>query len=157
MALTAGEGSVTFPISTPGAMTRLRLGGHFRARDERDGWDLQVSFDGGKSFRTVERLAGPVKGHSQYVTVSDLPPGTRSALVRFAGTQRNTTALFGYRIDADYREPHGGFTPVKVTYVWEEGGVEKRDVHIARKPEETYAISCKEKPVMKSIVVELAG
>ena len=38
------------------------------------------------------------------------------------------------RIDADYKEPAGGFRPVQVTYVWEEGGLEKKDVHVATEP-----------------------
>ena len=65
------------------------------------------------------------------------------------------TLIFDFRIDADYVEPQGGFRPVKVTYVWEEGGVEKRDVHIARKPEETYTITCGDAPVMRSLIVGL--
>ena len=59
------------------------------------------------------------------------------------------------RIDADYREPAGGFVPVQVTYVWDEGGVERKDVHVANKPEETYAITCDSTPLMKSLIVEL--
>jgi hypothetical protein len=136
-------------------MTRLRFGGHYRARDAKDGWDLQVSFDGGKTFRTVDRLEGPTPGSSKYVTFSDVPTGTRSALVRYAGTQRNTTCMFDLRVDADYREPRGGFRPVRVTYVWEENGVEKRDVHVARSPRETYRIECAAAPRMKSLIVEL--
>ena len=84
------------------------------------------------------------------------PAGTRSALVRFSGTQRNTAMLFNVRIDADYTEPHGGFRPVKVTYVWQEAGREKRDVHVAAKPGETWTIRCANKPVMKGLIVELA-
>lgn len=60
------------------------------------------------------------------------------------------------RIDADYQEPAGGFRPIQVTYVWEEGGLEKKDVHVARSPAETYTITCESTPVMKSLVVELA-
>ena len=44
----------------------------------------------------------------------------------------------------------------KITYVWEENGQEKRDVHVARRPEETYTIRCASKPLMKSIILELA-
>jgi hypothetical protein len=76
--------------------------------------------------------------------------------VKLAGRQRNTTCLFDLRIDADYREPRGGFRPVMVTYVWEEGGQEKRDVHVAKAAAETYTITCGAKPLMKSIVLELA-
>jgi hypothetical protein len=40
--------------------------------------------------------------------------------------------------------------------VWDEGGQPRRDVHVARKPEETYTIRCATRPVMKSITLELA-
>jgi hypothetical protein len=59
------------------------------------------------------------------------------------------------RIDADYKQPHGGFRPVKITYVWEEGGLEKKDVHVAANPAESYKITCPSKPEMKSITLEL--
>ena len=45
---------------------------------------------------------------------------------------------------------------MKITYVWEEGGAEKRDVHVAQKPDEAYKITCQAQPLMKSIVLELA-
>jgi hypothetical protein len=147
---------VTIPISTPGEMTRLRFGGFFRARDKRDQWDAAVSFDGGKTFKTVDTYVGPAQGKCKYTTVSEIPSGTTTAQIRWSGTQRNTTCLFSVRIDADYRQPHGGFRPVKVTYVWEEGGLEKKDIHIAAQPSETYKIACQSTPTMKSIVLELA-
>jgi hypothetical protein len=145
---------VTAPIATPADMTRLRFGGHYRARDKADRWDVSVSFDGGKTFRDVEPYVGPTQGKCQYATVSEIPPGTRAALVRWSGHQRNTTCLFFVRIDADYRQPQGGFRPVKVTYVWQEGGAEKKDVHVSRRPNETYHIQCASKPEMKSIALE---
>lgn len=147
---------VTFAIAAPGPMTRLRFGGHFRARDQRDTWDVQVSFDGGQTFRGVDAYHGPTQGKCQYTTVSDIPPGTTAAQLRWSGKQRNTTCLFSLRIDADYQQPHGGFRPVKVTYRWEEGGVAKQDVHIATSPRETYKIVCQGPPVMKSLTLELA-
>jgi hypothetical protein len=146
----------TFAIATPGDMTRLRLGGHFRARDKADQWDVQVSLDGGKTFRGVDHYAGPTQGKCQFTTLADIPAGTRQALLRWSGRQRNTTCLFSLRIDADYKQPGGGFRPVKVTYLWEEEGTPHRDVHIARSPAETYHVVCQSKPTMKSIVLELA-
>ncbi|KPJ72231.1 MAG: hypothetical protein AMS14_08220 [Planctomycetes bacterium DG_20] len=92
-----------------------------------------------------------------YVTVGDVPPGARKALVRFQSTrQRNTLCIFDLRIDADYKEPLGGFRPVKVTYVWTEDGAEKRHVHVAVKPNETYTVRCAKPPLMRSLIVELA-
>jgi len=156
LVLAGGKGEVTFPIETPGEMTRLRIGIYYRARDKRDAWDVQVSFDGGKTFRAVGRCEGPTRNHGKYFVVPDVPPGTKAARIRFSGTQRNTTMLYQARIDADYREPRGGFRPVKITYVWQEGTIERRHVHVARSPRETYRITCGNKPVMKSIILELA-
>jgi hypothetical protein len=152
----SGKGSVTFPVTTPGDLVRLRFGAHYRARDARDGLDYQVSFDGGKTWRTVGRAAGPTPGDCKYVVCGEVPAGIREALVRYAGTSRNATGLLNFRIDADYREPAGGFRPVKVTYTWEEDGRPKEDVHVARTPQETYTITCAAKPVMKAITLELA-
>jgi hypothetical protein len=155
-ALSGGQGDVTFPITTPAEMTRLRFGCHYRARSEKDGWDYQVSFDSGKNFKTVEHAEGPYNGHCKYVTFSEIPPGTKEALIRFAGTQINAVCMFGFHIDADYKQPSGGFRPVKITYTWDEKGESKQDVHIATKEHDTYNINCAAKPDLKAIVLELA-
>jgi hypothetical protein len=149
------EGHLTFPIATPGDMVRLRFGCHYGAIDAQDGWDLQVSFDGGKSFKKVDRCAASSVSPnlSKYVTFADIPAGTRAALVRFAGTQRNTACLFDFRIDADYQEPQGGFRPIKVTYRWEENDQMKQDGHVAKQAR-AYVITCAAKPRMKSITLE---
>jgi hypothetical protein len=149
-------GSVTFPISTPGDMTRLRFGMHYRCRDARDQWEMQVSFDEGQTFRTVETVTGPTQGSCHYLTVGDVPPKTTNARVRFVGAQRNTTAIFSLRIDADYRLPSGGFHPVKITYRWQEAGRPQEHVHIARSPRESYKIVCATEPELRSIILQLA-
>jgi hypothetical protein len=77
--------------------------------------------------------------------------------VRFAGTSRNATGLLDFRIDADYREAHGGFRPIKVTLTWQENGQPRQHVHIARQAEETFAIDCATQPVMKAIQLEVAA
>ncbi|HZE97154.1 MAG TPA: hypothetical protein VE981_09005 [Planctomycetota bacterium] len=151
-----GKGDLTYTLTAPGDITRVRFGSHYRIRDAKDGIDYQVSYDGGKTWKTVDRVVGPTPGHCQYVATADVPAGTREAKVRFAGTSRNTTGFLNLRIDADYREPLGGFRPVKVTYRWEEDGKAKEQVFVAKKAEETWTVSCAAKPVMKSIVMELA-
>ena len=155
LALSANDGSLTFPIETPGDMTRIRIGTFYRARDAKDQWDAQISFDGGQSFKSLGLCQGP-KVFAEKAFRVDAPAGTRKALVRFVGSQRTVAMFFNLRIDADYKEPLGGFRPVKVTYVWDEGGAEKRDVHVAKSPQETYDITCAAKPTMKSFIVELA-
>jgi hypothetical protein len=151
-----GKGSLTYSVSTPGDMTRLRFGAHYRARDARDGIDYLVSFDGGKTWKKVARAEGPTPGHCLYTTASEVPAGTRDAKIRFEGTSRSATGFLNLRIDADYREPSGGFRPVKVTYRWEEDGQPKEQIFVAKKPEETWTITCAAKPVMKSLILELA-
>ena len=149
-------GSITFPVRTPGDLSRVRVHTFYRARGEKDAWEIAVSFDGGKTFRSADKLSGPHVGFGKSTLIEGVPSGTREALVRYTGTQANTLVAFNIRIDADYREPHGGFRPVKVAYVWEENGAEKRHEHVARKAEERYAIECGTKPIMKSLTVELA-
>ncbi len=152
----AGKGSLTFPVTTPGDLVRLRFGAHYRARDARDGLDYQVSLDGGRTWKTVDRAVGPTAGDCKYVVFADIPAQTRQARVRYTGTSRNATGIFNFRIDADYREPLGGFRPVKVTYNWEERGQAKQHVHVARTSRETFTITCAAQPRMASIVMELA-
>jgi hypothetical protein len=151
-----GKGAAIFPIATPGDMTRLRMNAFWRARDKRDGYDVDLSFDGGKTYKPFTKLAGPTAGNTRYVT-SQVPPGKRAALVRLSGHSVNTTMLFGLRIDADYRQPHGGFRPVRISYTWEEGGKPHGDEHVATRPEETYTIHCGPQTVVKSYSVELAN
>ncbi len=153
-----GEKSITFPVKTPGDMARLRISDHFISSGKDSMYLIEVSFDDGKTWKTVDRpegLSGQRIFAGRYVTV-DAPPATRAALVRYHAVGSNTLALANARIDADYREPAGGFRPVQVTYVWEEGGLEKKDVHVAKSPEEKYTITCESTPVMKSLVIELA-
>ena len=69
-------------------MTRLRLGGHYRVRDARDRWDVQISFDGGRTFKTVDTQVGPYQGICKYITVSDVPPGTKEYLLSKASSPR---------------------------------------------------------------------
>ena len=139
-----------------GRPERLRFGCHYRARDVKDGWDFQVSFDDGKTFQTVDRAAGPTPARASMSPSATCRPAHGRPLVRFAGTQRNTTCLFDYRIDADYQETRGGFRPIKVTYQWEENGQAKEDVHVMKQAAETYTITCAAKPVMKAIRMEWA-
>lgn len=152
----SGKGELTFPLKTPGDLVRLRFGAHYRARDARDGIDYQVSFDGGKTWAAAGRAAGPFAGNCHYVTFENVPAGTREAKVRYAGTSRNATGILGFRIDADYKEPAGGFRPVKTTYRWAEGGEKKEKAFVAKKASETWTVDCAARPVMESIVLELA-
>ena len=151
-----GKGTITFPVKTPGDMTAVRVSTLYRARDAKDQWEVQASFDEGKTWKSLGTCKGPASFSGEYFVLTDIPAGAKSALVRWAGTQKNTLMIFNCRIDADYKAPNAGFAPVKVTYVWEEDGKEKKDEHVARQASETWNIQCDAKPVMKSITLERA-
>ncbi len=153
----AAGGTITLPIETPGDMVRLRMGCSYQTRARNTGWDFLVSFDGGDTWLEAGRVEGGLPGMSGYVTFPRVGKPTRKALVRFAGG--DDSLVLNLRIDADYKEPRGAFRPVRITYIWEEAGLEKRDVHVAKTPRETYQIHCStnpgSEPVMKSLVVKL--
>jgi hypothetical protein len=150
------KGDLTFPVEAPGDITRVRFGLSGRVHDKNDAWALSVSTDDGKSFTAIDTLKGPARFASKWVTASTLPPGTRKVLVRYEGTNAAVAMIFNLRVDVDYREPQGGFAPVKISYAWDENGQEKQSVHVASKPSEVYTIPCGAKPTMKSITLELA-
>ncbi len=152
--MTEGSGDATFTLDTPGDMTALRISAVWRARDPRDNFDVQVSYDQGSTFNSVAQLAGPAKGMTRYIVLRDVPPDTRQARVRFVGTQKNTASIFDLRIDADYREPHGGFTPIRIIYHWEEAGQPKQHVQIVDRPQQTYTITCGPDTLVKSYTLE---
>ena len=153
-----GKGTATFTLATPGDLKRVRMSMHYRARDKngKDGYDADLSFDGGKTWQPVAKFDNGQPANVRYATFTSVPEGVREALLRLNGYQKNTACIFNLRVDADYAEPHGGFRPVKITYLWEENGSTKQDIHIAKSPQETYAITCTTAPLMKSIVLELA-
>lgn len=151
------KGQATFTVATPGEMSRIRMNAHYRARESgRDGYVVQVSFDDGKTFKDVEKLQDANPASSKYFTIGDVPAGTKKAQIRFVGKERNATMIFDLRMDADYKEPAGGFKPVKVTYCWEEDGQPKTSEHIAKTANDTWTIKCGPKTVCKSISMELA-
>ena len=154
--LGANSGSVTYTLVTPGDMTRVRFNSHFRARAARDGWTVEVSFDDGKAWTKLAELNGPITASQQYVVYDKVPAGVRKALLRFSGRQQNTTCMFDLRIDADYKEPFGGFRPVKITYAWTENGKDMTNVHVAQQPKDKWTITCGKGTVPKSYTVELA-
>jgi len=164
----SGKGTAIFTMKTPGHITRFRMNAHYRARDYepvyldlkseklRDYYDVEVSFDAGKTWKKVTRLDRGQPASSKYVEFTDIPRKSREMLVRFSGVQNNTTRIFDLRMDADYRELDGGFRPVKITYVWTENDEEKTHSHIATKPQETWTIHCGPGTVAKSYTMELA-
>jgi hypothetical protein len=156
IAVKGPKGEVVFPVETPGDITRVRFGLSGRVNDKTDRWALDVSWDNGKTWQAADTLTGPARFASKFATATGAPAGTRKVLVRYSGQQTTVAMIFNLRIDVDYREPQGGFAPVKITYAWDEAGQEKQHVHVARKADEVYKVTCAGRPTMKSITLELA-
>jgi hypothetical protein len=152
----SGAGEAVWTADAPGEITRVRYNAHWRARDPKDGFELHLSCDGGTSWKKVDDFAQGNPASTKYATYGDIPAGTKSVQLKQVFRQRNTTCVFGQRIDLDYKEPNGGFRPVKITYVWDENGQKKENVKVCSKADETFEITCGAKPLMKSIVLELA-
>ncbi|HYE04895.1 MAG TPA: hypothetical protein VEL07_05160 [Planctomycetota bacterium] len=151
-----GAATATIPVETPGDLVRLRFGANYRAGLANEAWHYEVSFDDGATWIAAGRAAGPHRQNGVFVTFDAVPAGTRRALVRLRGEARGSLLIFRLRVDADYREPRGGFAPVRVTYVWSEAGKERRDEHVAAKAAETWTIRCAEKPTMGELILERA-
>jgi hypothetical protein len=149
-------GTITFPVTTPGDLKRLRFGTYYRARGSGDRWDYLVSLDHGATFIPVDAAVGPTVGAERFVTFDQIPAGVHDALLRFAGTQVATLDLFDFRIDADYAEPAGGFAPLKVTYQWTENGQPRSDTHVLTQSQQSYTLHCDTTPQMGALIVERA-
>ena len=64
------------------------------------------------------------------------------------GCQQRDTDLQS-RVDADYELPGAGVRPVRITYLWEEGGIKKQDVHVTQAAQETYTITCESQQILR--------
>ncbi len=61
-----------------------------------------------------------------------------------------------FHINADYRPASAGFRPVKIKYAWYENSQEKTKEFTADTPQAKFNIWCDQRPVMKSITLQLA-
>ncbi|MCL2640468.1 MAG: hypothetical protein FWD53_06465 [Phycisphaerales bacterium] len=149
------EGTLTVPITVPGEMTRLRANACYRTWTDKDNWTIEVSFDDGKTFKQIGEGQKQFGGVNMYCT-TEVPTGTKAALVRYKGTKIGGGNVLGsFRIDADYKSPTFAFAPVKITYNWQENGEAKQNIHLAKTAQDAYTITCETKPKMTSIVLEL--
>jgi hypothetical protein len=154
--LLRGAGDAIYTLEAPGDIVRLRMNCGYRARDAKDEYEVSVACGNSTDFKHAETLAGPFGGNTKYFTVSSIPKGTRELKVKLTARQVMAVCMFGLRMDVDYKQPHGGFRPVKITYTWEENGQVKTNEHVVKSAAESYVIKCGPKTVCKSISLELA-
>ena len=124
-----GVGTMTVPIETPGPMVAGTFSAQYRARGDKDLIQVSASYDGGKTWDDVTKLAGPTPGKSGYHRFTPKKDATK-ALLRFAMTGNNTVGLLSFRVDVTYVDPRTTAKPAPffVTHRWKENGkpMEKR-------------------------------
>jgi len=154
-----GTGTMTVPIDTPGELVALRFGAQVRARGERDQIRMLVSFDEGKTWKEVGKIAGPTPGFTQYFRFTEIPAGARKALLRYELTGNNTAGIFSFRVDADYKDPKAAkaFRPFAVVHRWQEAGQEKTHRETIAKLPASYTIKTAAELEMVSVTYEMAG
>ena len=155
----AEPGWLAFPVEVPGDIVAVRFGGQLRARDPKGKVALQVSFDDGNTWRTAWENDEPLADKSQYVKVTDPPPGARKAVVRYHFSGPGGVGVMMFRIDVDYLDPHAGWRPLKVTYHWQEGGQEKTHTQVVSEVPTSYKIEdvgATGDLELESLVLELA-
>ena len=72
----------------------MRISAHYRARDAKDNFDVQVSFDEGKTFKSVGKLEGPFRGMTKYIVVDF------AAVNLFASAGIRVLILLLHKLDA---------------------------------------------------------
>lgn len=156
---TKGVGTMTIPITTPGDITALRFGAQVRARGDKDVVAMRISFDDGKTWTDMAKIAGPTPGRTDYFRFTDVPPQTRAALVRYELSGNNTIGVFSFRIDADYRDPlaPNAMRGFEVIHRWRENGQEKTHTQRIDKLPTQYPITTAGVPEMASVTVRMPG
>jgi hypothetical protein len=150
------QSCVVFPVSTPGDIVALRIGGVFRLAGAGDAVEFHVSYDGPESgFFPVHRAHGPSPTTlPQYITYDDVPPDTRRAWVKFRTFQSTEVLIIGYlRIDADYAEAGATHLPFKIRHEWTEDGVAMEHTEPINGKHHVYEIMCAGEPALSELTV----
>jgi len=149
---TGGVGSMSQRVEVPGDLVALRLSAQVRARDAKDVITVRARGDGGTTWREVGRISGPTQGTTRAFRLGDWPAGTRSVLIRFEMTGRNTAGLLSVRIDADYRDPGAtAFRPFNVTHRWTQGSRGRTKVQEITRLPQRYPIDVDGDPDLVSV------
>ena len=131
---------VTFRLDAPRDIVRLTYGGRLWNKASGSQIDFLHSFDGGKTWTKSYTLGpsdfsgvpdAPNRDPKQrpfdvihYETVSQVPPGMKSVLFRYAMRGRDASAkgcgLVAVRMEANYRPADPTFKPIEATFTWQE-------------------------------------
>jgi len=164
------EAFVVFRIDAPRPITRLVYGGRLYNRAPKSHIDFLHSFDGGKTWSKSYSLTEtkPPWDVIRYETVEAIPPGTKSALVKYAWSSSeagpSACSLYALRMEADYPPADPAFKPLEVTFRWNEVQEDRSLVPrshtelVTRVPHRyTLNVGGSNHPAMDSLRVNLQG
>jgi len=164
------EAFMVYRLDTPADMTRLVYGGRFYNRAPGAEIRMSHSFDDGQTWTETYALTStePPWDVIQYETVSTLPAGTRSALVRYSLNASEAghaaCSIYAVRMEANHRPVTPGFQPLEVTFRWNEVQPDRSLVarsHTQRIDQVPFRYllhtSGADHPVVDSLQVQLAG
>lgn len=120
------EAYVVFRLDAPTDITRVEYGGRLYNRAPASHIDFLHSFDGGETWTKSYSLTSTEQPWDviHYETVEDVPPGTRSVLLKYLlnGSQAGTNAcsIYSVRMEANYQPADPGPKPLEVTLTWQE-------------------------------------
>ncbi|MCL2639535.1 MAG: discoidin domain-containing protein, partial [Phycisphaerales bacterium] len=168
------DGYVVFKIDAPSDLTSVTYGGRFYNREPNARIDLLHSFDGGKSWAKSLSFTdtNPPWDVVQYVTVNDIPAGSKSVLFKYlmncptvngAGGP-NVCGIYAVRMEANHKLAAPSNGPVEVTFNWSERQVDyslvkRSHTQLVDKLPATYTINVggADHPVVDSLTVNLKG
>ena len=161
---------VVFNLQTPRDMPRIVYGGRLFNKGDGSKISLLHSFDNGQTWTTDYTLDGSTRPWDiiKYVTVDQVPKGTRTALFKYTFVSKDPEAkncgLFNVRMEADYRPAVEGFKPIEVTWTWKErqedySTVQRSHTQLVEKVPATYTINVGgvDHPEMESVQINLKG
>jgi hypothetical protein len=159
-----GPSELVLRATAPRDIKHIHMASTMHIRKPDRHMTASVSFDGGKTWKEIGRQGYTKDRFVDYRTsdeTRDIPAGTRDVLLRYAFNGDGTGLL---NVTAHVRyQPAGRFSPVDVTYVWDEwqdgGWTEHRHVERVSEPYHRYEILVggTRPPRMKSVTMATAG
>ncbi|MDQ3815810.1 MAG: discoidin domain-containing protein, partial [Armatimonadota bacterium] len=161
---------VVFKMDAPGDITRLTYGGRLYNRAPKSHIDFLHSFDGGKTWTKSYSLTDikPPWDIIHYVTVDQVPAGTRSVLFKYLlnGSEVGGSAcsIYAVRMEANHKTADATFKPLEVTFNWSERQkdyslVERSHTELVTKVPYKYTINIggEDHPIVNSLRINLQG
>ncbi|MCL2641636.1 MAG: hypothetical protein FWD53_12375 [Phycisphaerales bacterium] len=174
------DAHVTFRMDAPTDLTSVTYGGRLFNSGKNTRIDFLHSFDDGKTWKQAYSLTDnkPPYDVIRYETVSDIPTGTKSILLKYvlAGNEPlvegvdpdswngASCSLYAVRMEANHKLTQPSNKPLEVTFTWQERQkdfslVQRSHTQLVDKLPATYTVNVggEDHPIVNSLAIQLAG